>query len=189
MIDEDIRHIIEPELAEGEELLWAETISHSKIRDAVNVHEEDGQMFLKIGKFLAPLFIISAVLFPSFRIIGLFLALLVGLGMYNNYRVCMRKAQGTRELDIGGYAISNVHFFKLARDLSVLEKLDAKLIKKVREGSDCVVVAPIGKGIFDHRHLRYLSNNYATANYLKSMLKTTKPFNNIYIPKGSIPHE
>ena len=52
MINEDLRHIVEPELAEGEELLWAEKTIVSAQQEIVQIHEDDTELSILFAKFL-----------------------------------------------------------------------------------------------------------------------------------------
>ena len=177
MINEEVRHIIEPELAEGEELLWAEKTTVSAKEAIVNPYREDTDTFVALLKYFlwvgVPVLLVLIILFPSFRVVGIILLILVPVCFMSN--ASSSEDHGTRfeNIDIGGYALTNLRLFELDKKIQVTSRDDASKLRKVVEESTCVTLKPIGGGVLKTRTLFFLNNNYATTNYIRSQIENS----------------
>ena len=177
MINPEIRDIIEAELEPGEKLLWAEKISSKRVKEATNFEIEDGRLAHKVNIFISILVLIALLVFPNFRIYGLLWIIFLCLVLYINRRSNRKAIESLRDLDIGGYALTNFYYFRFGQKLNIIEKSNARKLKKVRELTNCIALSPIGRGLFFTREIRFLKNNYASAQYINSRIQNLRSEN------------
>ena len=175
MINEDLRHIVEPELAEGEELLWAEKTIVSAQQEIVQIHEDDTELSILFAKFLLwlgiPILIGFIIFFPSIRMISIILLFGLPIAVVSIGLASADNVEAVENMAIGGYALTNLRLFELDTSLKVTRRDDASKLRKVSEEVGCIIVKPVGSGILKVRNLSFLSNNYVTTNYIRSLIE------------------
>ena len=169
MIDPDLRQIIELELQDGEELLWAEkTTSHWQ--GSETEHVDHTQRLIKILAVTIPVIAALMLYFPPFRIVGILLIMLLPAVLISNIDPHIEVNPQFSDKDIGGYALSNLRLFEFDRRLTISMRLPASDLKKVREIDHWIKLSPIGKGPLNFHNLYFLTSNYATAAYINRLL-------------------
>ena len=171
MINEEVKHIIEPELGEDEELLWAEKTSLKKFDDLANAHKTDKKLFKIGGISLSVIVLPFIIFFPEFRVWGFFLLLTILVSTLINMHTVSNEIETVTSLDIGGYALTNRNFFTFNKSLSSWHSVDASKLTKVVESGSALMLSYGGKmGFFNSKFLQFLPNNYATAKYINTKL-------------------
>ena len=174
MINEEIKHIVQAEFQDGEELLWAEKTTSKAQQDYAQTHKKEGEVFKKIRIFFlrvcAPVILVTMIFIPSFRIWGGIFLVLMPLSFLSNEKSGNNTARAIGNLDIGGYALTNLHLFELNRALEITKREDASKLKKVSEEVSCILARPVGSGLLKIRNLDFLNNNYVTTNFINNQL-------------------
>ena len=174
MINPEVRHIIEPELAEGEELLWAEKTKVMSQQKFTKYYQDDTQMINWVLKFFLwiglPVLVVSLILFPAFREVGMYMLFLLPICLLSLRHKGKHTVKTIENMDVGGYALTNFRLFELDKTLNITRRDDASKLRKVEE-TTCLVLRPVGNGMLKIRNLFFLNNNYATANYIRNLIK------------------
>jgi hypothetical protein len=186
MIDSDIKHIIEPELKAGEELLWAEKVDPSKRTAWVESKiRSDKTSMVSLGAGLAVCFFLNLFGLNVYLII---LSLICFLGFLNNaVAVINRENRKISLLNLRntfGYSLSTDRFFLIGQDLRPTRTFDASSLKRAKPFKRLIgikwrttnlILAPVGDGILKFVELYFLEDFQASEDYINSKIQRTSP--------------
>ena len=185
MINLEIRHIIEAELQEGEELLWAEKTDH----ETQNYHKQQFMLtpnkrrivIIVLGLGLLGL-VLSFSIPPGIDNWGVPLEVLLynvfaGVSLYSFVIAAVILVLNLyvkgRTYVIGAYGLTNKRLFELDYDLSIVRSHDASRVKHVY-GFEGVALKPIGSKGNKAYQLGLMENNVLTINYLQSKITAVR---------------
>ena len=175
MIDADIRHIIEPELMEGEELLWADKTSQKELDAAIEFANPADNSSEKDFTYIA--IVLGTFLVVLSNDIGEIVVTVFTVGLSTGFVIWFLRwqAKTLSNFNIGGYVLTNKRLFELDKKLKIKRRFDARKLQHVYEGAACVILRPISKGLFKRYKLIWLKSDvYATINYIDSELKRVR---------------
>lgn len=177
MINEEVRHIIESELQDSEELLWAEVVSQKKI----NEHLDDVASEAKYQRrFNGPLsiFITFAVFIVSMWASLTFFAAV----FFTFFVLCiftyvhdLKASNLDGHKFPGGYALTNQRLFTFDKTLTTWTTQDASSLKSAYEETKMLRLKPVGSGFFKEARLAYLASNYSAEKHINAKLKRLDP--------------
>ena len=156
MNETDIRNVVGPLLAPGEEIIWASaTDPKAKIvvLDELRQHAQDRATDYLYGAIFV---VLLMVFVPLMRTnpqewIGVVI-FIIGLDVITH----LTKVWMTKRDKIGGYALTRTHFYELDRSGNVLRKLGASNVRYAFENDNGIALAPLGKTINSSRVIRWL---------------------------------
>ena len=177
MINPEVRHIIEAELTEGEELLWAEKTKAYAQQKIVQTYEDDTETFTFLAKgflwFGVPLLIIFIIFLPPIRLLCVIVLFVVPFIFATSGIASADELDMVDNMNIGAYALTNLRLFEFDKSLKITRRDDASKLRKVWEQPTCINMSPIGSGVIKFRSLFFLNNNYATTNYIRKLIEST----------------
>ncbi len=173
MINEDIRHIVEAELREGEKLLWAETTSQTRKEEHAEFIRQDNKLQSRINLVGYSVILIFVVINASARIYSIPLLVIFSVFCYITLRAGDAELNDMKNSDLGGYALSNLRLFILNNEYRIVVQKEASKLKKVAEETRHIRLNPIGSGLLKTYNLQFLPNNYSTTTYIKSVIGNT----------------
>ncbi len=168
MIDPDIRHIIEPELMPGEELLWAEkTCSRSR--------EKFMQQQIKMSKLVSPIALSFSIVCLTYQPVNWFMVMLYGLPslvMVNAWIVPEKyKSWTVRKITFSGFALTNERLIRLDDTMKFANIYDATKISMVKQTLESwLKITPVKSGIIKSAALPFLKNAYTSQQHLVRVL-------------------
>jgi len=194
MINEDIRHIVEAELREDEELLWAEKVDE-------NLRKKWILESIKQGRFWAfPFFVIGVLIvwmtLNSIEsrhrdtslwivIVGMIPFLLLGCLFFLASIISFKDFFGNQNYmekrPFKFYALTNFRVLYFGKNDELLFYLDASHAKKAKPlkrwyfpnkwETLCLIVSPVGTGIFKFAEIYFLSDFKKSQNEIESALQ------------------
>ena len=174
MIDPDIRDIIAPELAEGEELLWADRTEKS-----LEVHLGQLKAEMRMSKTYTAIFVLVVTGLTWFHaestehfVFGLTGFVLLYLVLFTVSRL---QYNFVDTFKYGGYALTDRRLFLLDRTLKVADHLDTNDLTEVYEGAGGIVLRAVGTGLFRRYKLCFVDRDvYTTINHIDAALKQVR---------------
>ena len=188
MLDKDVIEILEPLLADGEDLLWAEKTNHH----AQDLHKEWFEITPKKKRALLTVLLLALVgLLMSFAVPKginnwgttsqiLFYQAVSGIALcaflISAVLLFLSRLINKRVYKIGAYALTNKRLFELDHDLNIIRSLDASRIRHVY-GMEGVSIKPIGAKGSRAYQLGLMDNNVLTINYLHARISKAQDEN------------
>ena len=185
MINPEVRHIIEPELAEGEELLWAEKTDHQ----AQEFHKQKFLLTPNKRRIVTTVLVLGLIgLAVSFSIPPginnwgtqlekLLSNILSTVSIYSSVIAAVLLVLNVlvkgRAYVIGAYGLTNNRLFELDYDLSIVRSHDASRVKHVY-GFEGVALKPIESKGNKAYQLGLMENNILKINYLQSKITAVR---------------
>jgi len=186
MIDPELRDIIVAELAEGEELLWAEK-TKQEMREAwasAQVKTDQNSFIILVASAAVLLGLCySFELWRNdpriaFLILLLILVSLLSFGAILNPD--KKKSAYLAQREIGGYALSNFRFFVFNLSFSITERCDAQNLKSARPFRQMprlswkttnLLLAPVGNNWLKSSELYFLEDFAASETYINTQIR------------------
>ena len=193
MIDDEVRKIVEPELLPGEKLLWAEKVDVFKKNSWISKRQKkqkyDLLIFWLFGIFL--IWIIIYVVDKRDGSISLLLAVLsqaplwffaglVFCGAFVSFKNIKNPDRIREFRPYTAYALTANKLYYLDRN-GICSELEAKNLKSVgllkrwyfpnRWQTLCLVLSPVGKGIWPYSEIYFLDNYEKTKSHLEQLIR------------------